>query len=103
MIVVVRAGQKLLGIYNKGSLKTYQQATNIIIQRCEFLKVVKKLGFSDLLVSALSQEIASHCYDIFLQAYNLAIVVLIFVCGEGAAWYSCKARSLSRTIERLDS
>ena len=66
MTVVVRAGQKLLGIYNKGSLKTYQEATNIIIQRCEFLKVVKKLGFSDLLVSALSQEIASHCYDIFL-------------------------------------
>ena len=83
MTVVVRAGQKLLGIYNKGSLKTYQEATNIIIQRCEFLKVVKKLGFSDLLVSSLSQEIASHCYDIFfcLQAYNLAIVVLIFVCG----------------------
>jgi len=80
--VVVRAGQKLLGIYNKGSLKTYQETTNIIIQWCEFLKVVKKLGFSDLLVSALSQEIASHCYDFFcLQAYNLAIVVLIFVCG----------------------
>ena len=82
MTVVVRAGQKLLGIYNKGSLKTYQEATNIIIQRCEFLKVVKKLGFSDLLESALIQEIASHCYDFFcLQAYNLAIVVLIFVCG----------------------
>jgi len=64
--VVVRARQKLLGIYNKGSLKTYQETTNIIIQWCEFLKVVKKLGFSDLLVSALSQEIASHCYDIFL-------------------------------------
>jgi len=64
--VVVGAGQKLLGIYNKGSLKTYQEATNIIIQRCEFLKVVKKLGFYDLFISAWSQEIASQFYDIFL-------------------------------------